>query len=301
MRSSDYCRQPAAVFLELKMAGKTNEVVARNLTATSDASASPIALRASPPEIRREARLPFKVRVVANEDALASALMIRKSAYERHVPEFAKTMDQPEPYDRDPGGVVLLAESKLGRNPVGTMRIQTNRFRKLAIEQSVILPPWLSGRLVGATRLAVEAGEPGRMVKTALLKAFYLYCLRENIEWMVIAARAPLDRQYAALLFRDVYGEKQFIPLAHAANIPHRIMAFEVATAERRWRETSHPLYEFMILTQHSDIDLSDAPSLNWGQPNDEQGSSALHGAGLSLEAANGTHDEGRFSAPTIS
>jgi hypothetical protein len=213
---------------------------------------------------RREARLPFRVRVVADDEALERALRVRQSAYMRHVPEFASTMHLPERYDREPGGLVLLAEAKLTGSPVGTMRIQTNRFRQLAIEQSLDLPPWLAGRLVGATRLAVEAGGPGRMVKTALFKAFYLYCMQQGIEWMVIAARTPLDRQYAVLLFRDVFGAGEFVPLAHAANIPHRIMAFEVGTAERRWREAGHPLHEFMVMTHHPDIDLSAAPSLEW-------------------------------------
>src|ERR1700754_4784571 len=118
--------------------------------------------------LKREARLPFRVRVVANDDALERALTVRQSAYMRHVPNFARSMHEPEPYDREPGGLVLLAEAKLDGSPVGTMRIQTNRFRQLAIQQSVSLPSWLTGRLVGATRLAVEAGAPGRMVKTAL-------------------------------------------------------------------------------------------------------------------------------------
>ncbi|WP_368622244.1 hypothetical protein [Paraburkholderia sp. BR13444] len=212
----------------------------------------------------QEARLPFTVRVVADDEALARALAVRQKAYMRHVPDFASTMHIPEKYDREEGGLVLLAEAKLTGSPVGTMRIQTNRFRPLAIEQSIDLPSWLSGRMVGATRLAVEAGGPGRMVKAALFKAFYLYCVNQGIEWMVIAARTPLDRQYAALLFRDVFGVGEFIPLAHAANIPHRIMAFEVGTAERRWREAGHPLHEFMVATHHPDIDLRAAPSLAW-------------------------------------
>ncbi len=246
------------------MTKEDHKAVAIPPATTSSVSSGPVTRTGASLMTKREARLPFRIRVVVEEDALASALRIRKSAYARHVPDFAKTMDQPERYDRDPGGLVFLAESKLGRNPVGTMRIQTNRFGPLAMEQSVDLPYWLSGRLVGATRLAVEAGEAGRMVKTALFKAFYLYCMLEGIDWMVIAARTPLDRQYAALLFRDVFGEKEFIPLAHAANIPHRIMAFEVGTAERRWHATGHPLYDFMITTHHPDIDLSGAPSLNW-------------------------------------
>jgi hypothetical protein len=218
----------------------------------------------APSSGRSGARLPFTIRVVDNDEALSRALRMRQAAYQRHVPEFARTMDQEEPYDRDPGGLVLLAESKLDRSPVGTMRIQSNCFRPLGLEQSLDLPDWLSGRLVGATRLGVEAGEPGRMVKMGLFKALYLYCVREQIDWMAIAARTPLDRQYASLLFRDVFGDKEFIPLAHATNIPHRIMAFEVATTERRWGEARHPLYEFMLVTHHPDIDLSAAPPLNW-------------------------------------
>ncbi|CAB3808579.1 hypothetical protein LMG28614_06837 [Paraburkholderia ultramafica] len=251
------------------MTETTQEVQTTDLTSPSVMPAAQATQSGKITAGRRAARLPFTVRVVADDEALERALRVRQTAYLRHVPEFARTMDQPEPYDRDPGGLVLLAEAKLDGSPVGTMRIQTNRFRQLAIEQSVELPQWLSGRMVGATRLGVEAGEPGRMVKTALFKAFYLYCMLEGLEWMVIAARTPLDRQYAALLFRDVYGDKEFIPLAHAANIPHRIMAFEVDTAERRWREARHPLHDFMVVTHHPDIDLRAAPALNWPEATD--------------------------------
>lgn len=228
------------------------------------AQAASEARDAAPIATVREARLPFTVRVVADDATLSRALQMRQAAYRRHVPDFAQAMDQPEAYDLEPGGLVLLAESKLDRSPVGTMRIQTNCFRPLALEQSLVLPDWLIGRLAGATRLGVETGEAGRMVKFALFKALYQYCMRERIDWMAIAARTPLDRQYAALMFRDVYGEKEFLPLAHAANIPHRIMAFEVLTAERRWRDAHHSLYDFMVTTSHPDIDLSGAPALNW-------------------------------------
>ncbi len=213
---------------------------------------------------RQVGRLPFTVRVVADEDALQRALRMRKAAYQRHVPDFASTMDQPESYDSDPDALILLAESKLDGSPVGTLRLQANRFRPLSLEQSVDLPAWVSGRLIGATRLGVEAGEPGRMVRLALFKAGYLYCMRERIDWLVLAARSPLDRIYAGLRFCDVFGEKEFMPLAHAQNIPHRIMAFHPGTAEALWRGAQHPLYTFMALTYHPDIDLSAAPALNW-------------------------------------
>lgn len=212
-----------------------------------------------------EESLPFTVRVVQDDDALRKAVTIRQSAYARHVPEFAAKLGSPEPNDHDRGSVVLLAESRLDGAPLGTMRIQTNRFRDLAIAQSVELPAWLADKsMAEATRLGVALGQTGRVVKTTLFKSFFLYCREANIDWMVIAARPPLDRQYEALMFEDLF-PGQFIPMRHGNNIPHRVLAFEVGTAEERWAEARHPLFKFVFQTQHPDIDLSAADFSSWG------------------------------------
>jgi hypothetical protein len=211
-----------------------------------------------------EERLPFTVRVVRSETALCKAVAIRQAAYARHVPAFAAKLGSPEPNDHDQGSVVLLAESRLDGSPLGTMRIQTNRFRDLAIAQSVELPAWLKNKsMAEATRLGVTLGRPGRVVKTTLFKSFFLYCQQANIEWMVIAARPPLDRQYEALMFEDLF-PGQFIPMRHGNNIPHRVLAFDVRNAEARWNEAGHPLLDFMCHTYHPDIDLSDADFSAW-------------------------------------
>lgn len=214
-----------------------------------------------------EERLPFTVRVVRSENALEKAVTIRQAAYARHVPAFAAKLGAPEPNDHDQGSVVLLAESRLDGSPVGTMRIQTNRYRDLAIAQSVELPAWLRNKsMAEATRLAVALGQAGRVVKTTLFKSFFLYCREANIDWMVIAARPPLDRQYEALMFEDLF-PGQFIPMRHGNNIPHRVLAFDVRNAEARWNEAGHPLLDFMCHTYHPDIDLSDADFSAWSDP----------------------------------
>lgn len=212
------------------------------------------------PETRiAEERLPFTVRVVRSETALKKAVAIRQAAYARHMPALAERLGAPEPLDHDRGSVVLLAESKLDGSPLGTMRIQTNRFNALSIEQGVKLPASLRNKsLAEATRLGIDLGRTGRVVKMVLCKAFYLYCVEENIEWMIIGARSPLDRQYEAALFQDLY-PGEIIPMPHFNNIPHRVLGFEVGTAAERWAEGSHPLYKFMIQTYHPDIDLGDA------------------------------------------
>ena len=208
-------------------------------------------------------RLPFTVRIARSERQLAGAVQIRHAAYARHVPELAERLSQPEPKDREGDAVVLLAESRLDGTPLGTLRIETNRGQPLALEQSVALPPWLRRRRrAEATRRGVCTGRGGHMVKVMLFKAFYRFCRQAGVEWMVIGARSPLDRQYEALLFRDVFPGRGFVPLAHAANLPHRILAFELETAEARWRQAEHPLYTLFCHTDHPEIDLRSAEAV---------------------------------------
>jgi len=204
-----------------------------------------------------EEPLPFTIRVAGNERQLRKAVSIRQRAYGRHVPALAELLRVPEAKDHEPGCVVLVAESKLDGEPLGTMRIQTNRYRPLAIEASVALPAWLSGNVLAeATRLGIVEGRAGSVVKTMLFKALYLYCLAEGIEWVVIGARPPLERMYEGLLFNDVFPDKAYFPMKHGGNIPHRVLALEIAEADSRWRSARHPLYDLFTRTRHPDIDI---------------------------------------------
>lgn len=207
-----------------------------------------------------EERLPFTVTIVRNEEQLGKAVSIRHSAYARHVPELAATLDKPETYDYADGVIVLLAESKLDGMPIGTMRVQTNRHGPLAVEQSVAFPTWLRGRSVAeVSRFGVVEGKVGRLVKTVLVKAAFQYCLLKGIDWVIITARAPLDRLYEGLLFRDVFAEKGYIPMHHVGGIPHRVLGFEVAAGYDTWSGANHPLLGFMCETYHPDIRLGEA------------------------------------------
>jgi hypothetical protein len=215
-----------------------------------------------------EERMPFTVKIVQSDHELGKAVNIRHAAYARHVPDVAARLRESEPYDREEGTIVLLAESKLDGSPLGTMRIQTNRFKALAVEQSVTLPDWLQGAtLAEATRLGISEGRIGRVVKTMLFKAYFLYCQSAGIEWMVITARSPLDRQYDALLFKDVFADGGFRPMKHVGNIPHRVLAFEVGTAEPRWAAANHPLFNFIFRTCHPDLDLDEGTTARSADP----------------------------------
>ncbi len=201
--------------------------------------------------------LPFTISVVTNQEELDKAVHIRHSAYARHVPEFAETLRFPEAADTDPGVVVLLAQSKLDASPLGTIRIQTNQYKPLCLEQSVALPDWMKPlRLAEATRLGVTDGKFGRLITTVLFKSFYLYCKEIGTDWMVITGRSPIDRQYERMLFSDVFPGRGYIPMPHVGNLPHRVMSSCVETAEARWSTAKHPLFDFAFRTHHPDIKL---------------------------------------------
>ena len=200
-------------------------------------------------------RLAFEVKKAETQDDLFKAVAVRYQAYSRHLPELARRLVAPEPADTEPGYTVLVAENRLDRAPLATVRLQTNEVGPLALERSVALPAWLEGRrLAEATRLAVADGVRGRFVTLVMFKAFFQFCLEHDVEWMVVCARPPLDRIYLSLLFEDVVPDGAYVPLKHSANIPHRALAFNVRTAEPRWRTCGHALYSFMGLTVHPDI-----------------------------------------------
>jgi hypothetical protein len=219
---------------------------------------SSIALDAGAAPAKATERLPFTIRRVETEDSLLKAVQIRHAAYARHVPEFARTLELPEACDYEDDAVVLLAESKLDGSPLGTARIQTNLHRALHVEDSIELPSWLQGRrLAEVTRLGIGEGRIGRVVKIALIKACFDYCEENGIDYAVVTGRAPIDRQYEQLLFSDVFEGGEMVPLRHVGNIPHRVMAFEIATGEQRWSAAKHPLLGFFRHTQHPDIDIA--------------------------------------------
>ncbi len=206
-----------------------------------------------------EEQLPFTVRLVHDSDDLDKAVHIRHSAYARHLPKFAETLKVAEREDTESGVTVLLAESKLDGSALGSMRIATNQFKPLALEQSIQLPDWMNGRrLAEATRLGVTDGKGGRLVTTVLFKSFYLYCKQVGVDWMVVTGRSPIDRQYERMLFADVFPGAGFIPLSHVGNLPHRVMCSETATAEARWTAAKNPLFDFAFRTFHPDIHVTE-------------------------------------------
>jgi hypothetical protein len=202
-------------------------------------------------------RLPFRVKI-ATADELMAVARLRAAAYGKHLPELATHLLQPEAADFELGNEVFVAVSKLDGSMLGTIRTHSNLFKPLPLEASMDLPEHFRGRrLIEATRLSVLGNLQASLVRNALFKTFFQYCLSQKADWMLAAGRRPVDRLYDTMLWRDVDGVGNLYPMAHAAGVPHRVMCMAPAEAEPIWRAADHPLFHFAFRTVHPDLDFA--------------------------------------------
>lgn len=199
--------------------------------------------------------LGFVLELVNTTSDLLDACKVRAQAYGHHLPDMGRRLSEPDELDLAPGTTVFVCRDKADGRPVGTMRIQSSACGPLLMEGSVKLPAWLRARSrAEVTRLAVAVGADP-LVRLSLWKASYLFCMANGIDWMVVGARnEALIRNYKRLGFVDLFGPEQLMPLAHTGGLPHRILAFDNVSADRHWRRIKHPLYEFVVQTEHAEL-----------------------------------------------
>lgn len=213
--------------------------------------------------------LSFKVRIVRTEEHLSKAVTIRAASYGRHHPEVAELLRAPEDADRAAFALVLLAESKIDGSALGTLRIETNARSPLPIETLLPIGSPYSGKTIAfVTRLAVKGGgQQATLVKLALFKALHRYCLACQIDWVLVTARPPMDRQYVRLGFVDIYEPGTLVPIPWNEDIRMRLMALDTISCEREWRRARHPLYAFMFNDYTPDIEIFNSVSGIWARP----------------------------------
>jgi hypothetical protein len=212
--------------------------------------------------------LPFTVRLVRTDVQLAKVCELRAAAYGHHMPEFGESLLRPEPYDTEPGNVILMAEDKATGAAVGTLRIHLNTHRTLPLEAAITLPAHMQGHfLVEISRLSVRPGYSQMDVRLALFKAAYLYCYANQVQYMLVTARRPLDRIYKSVTFKPLNGKDEWIPIPYTGNIEHTVLVFDVLMAERIWYHENHRLYPFFKQTYHPDLQVFAAVSSGWTTP----------------------------------
>lgn len=203
--------------------------------------------------------LSFTLRLATDHDDLERSCKVRAASYGHHLPELAGAFAYPDSTDLSPHLAVLLCEDKKTGGAIGTARIETTTRNggSLEIESCVPLPEHMArhGRAEITRMASVPGADP--LVRLALWKAGYLYCLANQAKWLLIGARSQaLARSYRRLGAVDLYEDGRMVPLSYTGNIPHFVLTFDVIAAERHWFECNHSLCEFMFNTVHADIQL---------------------------------------------
>jgi hypothetical protein len=242
------------------------------------------------PAVQFEETLPFRVEI-ASRQHLQDVASLRAATYGKHLPALAETLSRPEPADFARGCEVFVAKSKFDDSLLGTLRTHSNVFNPLPLQASLDLPErFRNTRMVETTRLCVKGSPGASTVRSALFKALHLYCLEQNVDWMMAAARRPVDKIHDSLLFEDVKEPRMYYPMAHAGGVPHRVLSFSPTNAKQLWRTHQHPLYRFMFESHHSDIDLSMAQDLNFDWQCPDSGSNVTYLPERRLVPRPGTH-----------
>jgi hypothetical protein len=240
--------------------------------------------------VQIEESLPFRVEIAPRQH-LQDVANLRVTTYGKHLPALAETLSQPEPADFARGCEVFVARSKFDGGLLGTLRTHSNVFNPLPLQASLELPERFRGtRMVETTRLCVKGSPSASTVRSALFKAMHLYCLDQNVDWMLAAARHPVDRLHDSLMFKDVQEPRVYYPMAHAGGVPHRVMCLSPSDAQRQWGDCQHPLYRFAFETHHPDIDCSMAQDLNFDWQCPDGGSSVTYLPERRMLPRPGTH-----------
>lgn len=213
------------------------------------------AASSAPLTANQKFELPFVVRQPLNHYELQQIATLRSQAYGRHNVQLGEMLTLPEDADMQPGNVVLGAFDKADNSLLGTLRIHTNLYGPLPLEESVDLPAHMRNlRLCEVTRLAIRYDAP-TLVKLALFKTCYQTGVRHALDSITAVGRDPIYRQYENLLFQEIFPGRGFMPIRHVANLPHKVLHLDLATAQDRWTRAKHPLLSFMVTIRYDDIE----------------------------------------------
>ena len=162
--------------------------------------------------------------------------------------------------------LVLIAERKFDRQPIGTLRLEPNFKGPLRIEGERMLPErFRNQRLVETSRLGVENGSTGTMVMVALVKAAFEICRACEVDHTISVGRRSMAEVFHSLCFDALEGPVQ---LSYSKTTPFWIFSASVREWEARLQARRHPHFEFIARTTHPDIAIDYDTVLNaFGRP----------------------------------
>ncbi len=197
-------------------------------------------------------RFPVKVRVARTDDDRRKVLAVRAL-----VDADASHPGSRDDYDLQANAMLLLAESAIDGEVLGSLRILSSERGRLRVEDRIELPSALKRQaLAEASRLVVKEGRHAKLVRLMLWKAFHRYCLAAQVDTMLIAVREPVDQDYEWIGFEDALPEQQRFEPDSSEQPTRRLMRLGVFEAQQRMSQRGHPLHDFFFVERHPEIDL---------------------------------------------
>lgn len=198
--------------------------------------------------------LPVTIRVASTDADLRKVLAVRAAAAGKPSTSSATG---PETWDQRPNATLLIAESRIDGDALGSLRILASERGRLMVEDRVALPQSLRAVSVAeASCLAVKAGRNATLVRLMLWKAFHRYCLAAQVDTMLIAVRESALRQYEWLGFHDPQPAPVRFSPDGTGPATHRLLTLGVFEAHERSLQGGHPLHDFFFVERHPEIDL---------------------------------------------
>jgi hypothetical protein len=205
-----------------------------------------------------------EVRLVRTEDSLEQAIDVRRESYGRHTPEMETVLRFPERLDLAPEAVVFIASDSSTGRILGSMRVLTNINTPLEFEGAVELPvEYLNTNISLVQRLSIVAGADGAHAKKSLFKAFYLYSLAMQVEWMFLYTPPPRDKLFFRLGFSPVLDGDSVISGPFSDGRSVRLLALRVWDVEPLWREAIPDWHHFFFKQYTPGIKIFSSVS-NW-------------------------------------
>jgi hypothetical protein len=124
------------------------------------------------------------------------------------------------------------------------------------VESAMRLPDEVAGaNPIELMRGSITNGAAGRMVSASLAKASFLLCRRFDFSHVIVTCREPVDLMYRAYQFDDLLSG-ELIDLPYSPGARHKVLCLPIREATERWRSQNRPLFDFMLNTDHPDIQL---------------------------------------------
>ena len=208
--------------------------------------------------------LDFTVHLARTESRILQAIKIRQDGFRNH--QAWLPIDTSDRRDRQKGSVVFVAIKKGTLEPLGSLRIETNRLRSLALEGEVKLPAKHGGlHLAHVSRLSTVRGSEGRQCRNALFKALYLYSIATEIRYFFVLAVPPAEKLYFRIGFKPVFrsGDHKLPQHKYQGKDVH-LLSVKVDQLPRRMKILSPELHEFVCLKRHPDIRIFESVSNAW-------------------------------------